>query len=80
MYLAIGNDSLKMFKDVDRQVEGRQPSKKVPPFQLNVSLAPIFQFAAAMQDRPSVTAMAEELAKSKGKDHVSLVVTPDKTP
>ena len=75
VYLAVGTDSLKLAKALIDKSKA-EASKKQPPFQLNVSLAPIFQFAAALQDRPDVTAMAEELAKSKGKDHVSLVVTP----
>jgi hypothetical protein len=74
-YLALGTDSLKLCKQLIDKSKS-DASKRVPPFQLNVSLTPIFQFAAAMQDRPEVTAMAEELAKSQGKDHVRLVVTP----
>ena len=30
-----------------------------------------------MQDEPRVTAMAEQLAKAKGKDQVSLVLLPE---
>ncbi len=74
-YLALGTDSLKLCKQLIDKSKS-DASKRVPPFQLNVSLTPIFKFAAAMQDRPEVTAMAEELAKSQGKDHVRLVVTP----
>ena len=53
--------------------------KQVPPFQLNVSLAPIFEFAAAMQDEDAgaaVREMAKGLAEAKGKDHVTLIVSP----
>lgn len=75
VYLAVGTDSLKQLKELIDKSKG-DSSKQLPPFQLNVSLAPIFQFAAAMQDKPEVTAMAEELTKSKGKDRVSLVVVP----
>lgn len=74
-YLALGTDSLKLCKQLIDKSKS-DASKRVPPLQLNVSLTPIFQFAAAMQDRPEVNAMAEELAKSQGKDHVRLVVTP----
>ncbi|HEV3137371.1 MAG TPA: hypothetical protein VGZ26_05695, partial [Pirellulales bacterium] len=74
-YLALGTDSLKLCQQLIDKSKA-DASKRVPPFQLNVSLTPIFQFAAAMQDRPEVTMMAEELAKSKGKDHVRIVVTP----
>ena len=82
VYLAVGTDSLKLVKDADRQVEGPGRASQLPPFQLNVSLAPIFQFAAAMQDEdasPELKTMAEVLAKSGGKDKVTLVVLPDKS-
>ena len=79
VYFAGGTDCLKLTKSlIDKSKSASQ--KTVPPFQLNVSLAPIFQFAAAMQseeDRKSVTMWADELAKAKGKDKVSLVVIPD---
>jgi hypothetical protein len=78
-YLALGSDSLKLLKQL---IDKSKPeaSKRVPPFQLNVSLAPIFQFASAMseEDSPGVKAMAEQLAKSNGKDHVTLVMKPEK--
>ena len=75
-YLAVGTDSLKLTKQLIDKSKA-DASKRVPPFQLNVSLGPIFQFAAAMQDSPAVKALSELVAKSKGKDHVSLVVTPE---
>jgi hypothetical protein len=78
VYLAVGTDSQALCKkliDLSKASAGKQ----VPPFQLNVSLAPIFQFAAAMQeegDGAPLAAMAKDLAESKGKDHVTLVVSP----
>lgn len=78
VYLAVGTDSQSLCKkliDTSKADAGKQ----VPPFQLNVSLAPIFQFAAAMQDEDAaapVRAMAKDLAEAKGKDHVTLVVSP----
>jgi hypothetical protein len=81
VYFALGSDSLKLAKQlIDKS---KSPSTKaLPPFQLNVALAPIFKFAAAMQEdeeqRKSITSLADELAKSAGKDKVSLVVTPQK--
>jgi hypothetical protein len=75
-YLAAGRDSLKLVKQLIDKSKA-DASKKLPPFQLNVSLAPIFQFASAMQDSAVVKSLAEQLAKSKGKDHVSIVVTPE---
>ena len=76
-YLAVGSDSLRLVKQLIDKSKA-EASKQMPPFQLNVALAPIFQFAAAMQDRPEVTAIAEDLAKSKGKDRVSLVIAAQK--
>jgi hypothetical protein len=77
-YLALGTDSLGLVKKlIDKSKE--ETSQKLPPFQVNVSLTPIFKFAAALQEEgDSVKKMAEELAKSEGKDHVTLVVKPDK--
>ena len=78
VYLAVGTDSQALCKkliDTSKADAGKQ----VPPFQLNVSLAPIFQFAAAMQgedEGAAVRAMAKDLAEAKGKDHVTLVVSP----
>jgi hypothetical protein len=82
VYFALGSNSLALAKQLIDKSKAAS-SKQLPPFQLNVSLAPIFQFAAAMQEddehRKQVAAMADELAKSNGKDKVSLVVTPEKT-
>jgi hypothetical protein len=74
-YLAVGTDSLNLCKQLIDKSQA-ETSKELPPFQLNVSLTPIFKFAAAMQDRPDVTAMAEELAKSHGTDHIQVVLMP----
>ena len=76
VYLALGNDSLTLVKSLIDKSKAAA-SKQMPPFQLNVSLAPIFQFAAAMQDEPRVTAMAEQLAKAKGKDQVHVLLLPE---
>jgi hypothetical protein len=81
VYLALGKDSLAMTKDLIDKSKGAS-SKPLPPFQLNVSLEPIFKFAAAMQkegEGDTVKAMAEELAKCNGKDKVTLVVKSDKS-
>ncbi len=75
VYFAAGTDSLQLCKSLIDKSKAAA-SQQLPPFQLNVSMAPIFQFASAMQDQPVVASMAEELAKSQGKDHVRLVVMP----
>jgi hypothetical protein len=76
IYLAVGTDSLALCKTLIDKSKA-DAGKQVPPFQLNVSLAPIFQFAAAMHPEPTLAAMAKDLAEAKGKDHVSLVVSPE---
>ena len=73
-YLVLGTDSMNLLKQLIDKSKA-DASKQVPPLQLNVSLAPIFAFAAAMQDSPEVTAIAEKLAKAGDKDEVRLVVT-----
>jgi hypothetical protein len=75
VYLAVGTDSLNMCKSLIDKSKA-ETSKQLPPFQVNVALAPIFQFAAALQDEPAVAGMAKDLAQANGKDHVRLVVTP----
>jgi hypothetical protein len=76
VYLALGADGLKLCKTaIDRsKSDAGQPA---PPMRLNVALAPIFKFAAALSDQPNVTAQAEDLAKSSGKDQVHVTVSPE---
>jgi hypothetical protein len=75
VYLAVGTDSLTLCNElIDKSKV--DALKKVPPFQLNVALAPIFQFAAALQDDETITAMAKDLAQTDGKDHVRLAAIP----
>ncbi len=76
VYLALGSESLTLVKQlIDKSKT--MTSKEVPPLQVNVLLAPIFQFAAAMQkDNPDVKATAEALSKSQGKDQVHVAVMP----
>jgi hypothetical protein len=80
VYLALGTDSLNMAKTlIDRSAS--QSSKKLPPFQLNVSLGPVFNFIAALQDKDAgdestIKTMAADLAKTPGKDHVRLEFVP----
>ena len=54
VYLALGSESLTLVKQlIDKSKT--MTSKEVPPLQVNVLLAPIFQFAAAMQKRTTPT-------------------------
>ncbi len=78
VYLALGTDSLNLAKKlIDRSAS--EAGKELPPFQLNVALEPIFQFAAALQGEgteSNLKTMAEDLAKAPGKDHVRLEYVP----
>ncbi len=79
VYLALGTDSLDHAKRlIDRSAS--ESEKKVQPFQLNVALESIFKFAAALQDDDAVSnmkTMAEDLARTPGKDHVRLEYKPE---
>ncbi len=76
VYLALGTDSMTLCKSLIDKSKG-QASKQLVPVQLHISLAPIFQFAAAMHDEPQVKALAEELAQAKGSDRVHITLAPD---
>ncbi|MEX2112941.1 MAG: hypothetical protein WD845_07130 [Pirellulales bacterium] len=79
VYLALGTDSLAMAKSLIDKSKAAS-STPLPPFQLNVSLTPVFQFATAMQaeeDREKLKVWSDELAKAAGKDKVTLVVKPE---
>jgi len=77
-YLAVGSNSLAQLKEaIDKSK--LEAGKEVPPARMEIALASIFQFAAAVQNDPEVTANAQELAKAKGKDHIHVVVTPQPT-
>ncbi|MEX0679610.1 MAG: hypothetical protein WD063_21250 [Pirellulales bacterium] len=82
VYLALGTDSLNTVKMlIDRSKS--EADKQLPPFQLNVRLEPIFQFAAALADDDKdddggidLAALAADLAKAPGKDHLRLEYMP----
>jgi hypothetical protein len=78
VYLALGNDSLELAKKLI-DASAAQTGQQLPPFQLNVSLGKVFQFASALQKadaESNLKTMAEDLAKSPGKDHVRLEYVP----
>ena len=81
VYFALGTDCVQLTKALIDKSKAAS-NKELAPFQLNVSLAPIFQFAVAMQDddegREKLSVWADALAKAEGKDKVSLVVVPEK--
>jgi len=79
VYLALGNDSLELCKKLI-DASASQTGQQLPPFQLNVSLGQVFQFASALQKEDAesnLKTMAEDLAKTPGKDHVRLEYVPE---
>lgn len=81
VYLALGTDSLNMAKGlIDRSKA--EASKQLPPFQLNVSLGPVLKFIAALGDDAAdedsmLKKLADDLAKTPGKDHLRLEYMPE---
>jgi hypothetical protein len=77
VYLAAGNDAQSRIRQAIDASAGSSGKKQIAPAEIRVSLAPIFQFAATVdKNNKKVPAMAEELAKSGGKDHVTVIVSP----
>jgi len=79
VYVAVGKDPVATIKKVidDSAKEGE---KAVPPAQLSIALDPMAKFASEhmSEDTPAETKeqtkkFAEEIAKSSGKDHVTIV-------
>jgi 6-phosphogluconolactonase/glucosamine-6-phosphate isomerase/deaminase len=77
VYVGAGKDPLKALKQV---IDGskKAPGKSVPAMQLSLAGAPIARFVAQIAPEPSAkenaSKIAEILAKSPGKDHVTLTV------
>ena len=68
-YLAVGSDCVQLLKKIlDKSAEGAD--NKVPSGQVTVSLTPILEFVAAVDDIPVVSLMADAVKESNGKDHV----------
>ncbi len=68
-YVSFGKESMTLLKRVV-DVSATSGQKEVIPFQLNVSLAPIMQFAASLDDDPTIQVLAETMKKAGGKDRV----------
>jgi len=71
-YLAFGKGAVDLIKSViDKSAAGA--SETLPPFQLNVALSPIAGFVDAIQPgNPAVSAVAQILAATNGKDHLKI--------
>jgi hypothetical protein len=74
-YFAFGKNSLDLVKRVI-DASAQSPGKPGVPVQLIVSLTPILKFASELQQDPKVAQVLAAIQQAQGKDHVSLVVTP----
>jgi hypothetical protein len=75
-YLAFGRNAESALK---KAIDGSSTEKAVPPMQLIASLTPIFKFANSMEPNPIGSMLIDELGKTGGKDHASILVTPSDT-
>ncbi|HVT29298.1 MAG TPA: class II glutamine amidotransferase [Lacipirellulaceae bacterium] len=76
VYLGVGRDSMEAIgKAIDSSAAS--PNKKVPPFELTLSLRPIMEFAASVQqgrEQQISQTLAETLKnESPGRDHVRVI-------
>jgi hypothetical protein len=71
VYLAFGPGSLDLVKRVI-DASSASSQQQVLPFELNVSLAPIMEFAASTENDPVIRTLAESIKRSGGKDHIRL--------
>jgi hypothetical protein len=72
VHVAFGRNAIDTLKKVVDQ-SAAQAAKSVPPVQLIAALEPIIKFANSIEPNPAAEVVADELSKSSGKDHVSLV-------
>ena len=70
-YVALGTDCESLLKTViDRS--GSQKVEVKVPVTFDIALAPILEFAAAIENEPEVKRLAESLQESNGKDHITV--------
>lgn len=76
IYLAAGKDSISRVSEaIDKSAAST--GKKYPPMRLRLSLGQILKFvASATPDNDAVSQLADELAKSAGKDHLTVQIRP----
>jgi hypothetical protein len=75
VHVAFGRDATDALKKV---VSASSAARSVPPFQMIASLTPILNFANSIEPDPTVANVAQTLAATPGKDHVSLVANVEK--
>ena len=82
IHLTVGLDDKRMFlgfgKDnealVKKAIDESGTAKSAMPMQMNLSVKPIVEFAAAMEDSPQVRAMRAALSNVGDKDHVRVTM------
>jgi hypothetical protein len=77
VHVAFGRKASDTLKKVVDQSTANA-AKTVPPFQMIVSLAPIFKFVNSIEPNPQIDTFANTLSGTPGKDHVSLVAQVEK--
>jgi hypothetical protein len=76
VYVGMGRDALKALKEAISAL--RTSSAKHPPAKFSLALEPIMAITAVAdksKDREAAAAMAAELKKTPGADHVNVIVT-----
>jgi hypothetical protein len=72
VHIAAGRNAAAALKKVVDQ-SAAETARAVPPFQAIASLTPILKFANSIEPDPIAGAVADTLAATPGKDHVSIV-------
>lgn len=75
VYLALGTDNINKVKTaIDKSAS--EAGKKFPPARLTLAMGSILKFASSVSPNPMVGTMADELAKTEGKDHIIVALRP----
>jgi hypothetical protein len=70
-YIAFGEESIDLLKEIIDD-SASAAKEEVTPMELIISLAPILEFTASIEDDPIVKMLAETIKKAAGKDHIRL--------
>jgi hypothetical protein len=68
-YVAIGNNGLTYLKQLI-DASSKSGTQTVDPFELEIALQPILDFAKSVEPNPIVESLAQMLANKGGKDHL----------
>ena len=70
-FIAFGEESIELLKEIIDD-SATAAKDEVTPMELIISLAPILEFTASIEDDPIVKMLAETIKKAAGKDHIRL--------